>query len=384
MPSTAQELTALFEREDHQAKVTRASAVPPSYEAITAEWLTDVLCRQTPGAEVVDFSFDARDDGSSNRRRIFITYNEAGRRAGLPPTVFCKAAEALVNRMVLGLSGAAQTEMGFYNKVRGRLSIEAPVGLYANFDPTNCASLIMLRDLGGEVEFCDDRTVIDWERAVSQIDTLSRLHASFYESPELGSATIPFRTWPVWWRDMMVASPEFAASCDQAFVDSEDLMPPELFRQREQIWPATEQSVARHERLPRTLIHCDVHLKNWYLAKDGVMGLSDWQIASVGHWSRDLIYTMTTALTVENRRRWEKELVRIYLEKMVERGAPRMSEEASWKNLRQQLFSALAFWTITLRPAPGMPDMQPERTTREFLRRLYAAIADHEALRSFD
>jgi hypothetical protein len=31
-----------------------------------------------------------------------------------------------------------------------------------------------------------------------------------------------------------------------------------------------------------------------------------------------------------------------------------------------------------------MPDMQPERTTHEFLRRLYAAIDDHDALDSFN
>jgi hypothetical protein len=30
-----------------------------------------------------------------------------------------------------------------------------------------------------------------------------------------------------------------------------------------------------------------------------------------------------------------------------------------------------------------MPDMQPTRTTHEFLRRLYAAIDDHDALDIF-
>src|SRR3546814_5061599 len=99
------------------------------------------------------------------------------------------------------------------------------------------------------------------------------------------------------------------------------------------------------------------------------MGLSDWQIVSAGHWSRDFVYTMTTALTIEDRRKWEKDLVLFYLDKMEELGVPRISPDEAWKNLRQQLMTALAFWTITLRPAPGMPDMQPERTTREFLRR---------------
>ena len=384
MGSTAAEITEIFEHEQHDAKVTKASEVPTSYASITDEWLTDVLCRATPGAEVVSHSFDERDDGSSNRRRIFITYNEAGSSAGLPATVFCKAAETLKNRLVLGISGAAAAETNFYNKVRPRLDIEAPIGLYANYDTENHASLIMLRDIGNEVEFCTDLTDVDWARATSQMTTLAGLHSRFYQSPELGTDTLPFRTWHKWWRDMMTASPGFEPSCDQAFVDSEALMAPRLFRRRGEIWPASERSVARHEELPHSLIHCDVHLKNWYVTKANVMGLSDWQIVSSGHWSRDVVYTMATALTIENRRKWEKDLVLFYLDKMAELGVPRVSPEESWKNLRQQLFTALAFWTITLRPAPGMPDMQPERTTLEFLRRLYAAIDDHDALDSFD
>src|SRR5882762_7110813 len=104
--------------------------------------------------------------GSSNRRRIFLTYNDAGKGAGLPETVFCKAAEKLSNRIVLGASGAALTEANFYNKVRPHVSIEAPVPLYANYDPETYAYFIMLEDLGGKVLFCDDRTEIDWERAI--------------------------------------------------------------------------------------------------------------------------------------------------------------------------------------------------------------------------
>jgi aminoglycoside phosphotransferase (APT) family kinase protein len=143
------------------------------------------------------------------------------------------------------------------------------------------------------------------------------------------------------------------------------------------------QSVERHKHLPKTLIHCDVHLKNWYHSNSGAMGLSDWQITSVGHWSRDLIYTMTTALTVENRRAWEQDLVRLYLDLMEERGVPPEPLDQVWLSLRQQLMTALAFWTITLHPAEGMPDMQPLRTTRVFLNRLLTAIDDHESLDAF-
>jgi thiamine kinase-like enzyme len=380
MNSEIDRVATLFASQPLERQVTRRDEVPGSYAAITDEWLTDVLCREYPGSAVVGHSFDERDDGSSNRRRIMVEYNQAGRDAGLPDTVFCKAAETLNNRLVLGLSRAAQIEADFYNRVRGRLDIEAPQGLHADFDPENFASMVMLRDLRGHAEFCDDRTFITRELAEQQIRTLANLHSRFYQSPELGTQSLPFITWPKWWERMMAASPDFEACCDRAFGDSEDIMPARLFVRRAEIWPATVRSVEQHNSLPRTLIHCDVHLKNWYIASSGKMGLSDWQITSVGHWSRDLIYTMTTALTIENRRAWEKDLVELYLDLMEERGVPREPIDQVWNALRQQLMTALAFWTITLRPAEGMPDMQPLRTTREFLNRLLFAIDDHAAL----
>lgn len=383
MNAEIERVAGLFATEALDLPVTRREEVPHSYAAITDAWLTDVLCRDYPGAAVVAHSFDERDDGSSNRRRIMLEYNDAGRDAGLPDTVFCKAAETLNNRLVLGLSRAAQIEADFYNLVRGRMEIEAPEGLYASFDPENFASLIMLRDLRDHATFCDDRTEMTRELAEQQIRTLANLHSRFYQSPDLGSSTLPFISWPDWWARMMAASPDFEECCDRAFGQCEDIMPARLFARRSEIWPATMASVERHNHLPQTLIHCDVHLKNWYIASNGAMGLSDWQITSIGHWSRDLIYTMTTALTIENRRAWEKDLVALYLDLMAERGVPREPIDQVWTALRQQLMTALAFWTITLCPAEGMPDMQPLRTTREFLNRLLTAIDDHASLDAF-
>lgn len=242
-------VAGIFHSEDLARPVTRRDEVPPSYDAMTDAWLTDVICSDVAGAEVVGHRFDVRDDGSSNRRRIMIDYNEAGTRANLPATVFCKAAETLNNRLVLGLSRAAQIESDFYNLVRHRLDIEAPEGIYAKFDEQSFASLVMLRDLGGKVEFCDDLTDMTRERAEQQIRTLAALHSRFHESPELGTAALPFVTWPDWWSRMMSASPDFAACCDTAFGQCEDIMPARLFARRAEIWDATLKSVERHREL---------------------------------------------------------------------------------------------------------------------------------------
>lgn len=385
MHDISEKIRRIFEVEQTRpSKVRKAEEVPGTYEAITEEWLTDVLCREIPGARVASFSFGEADDGSSNRRRIFLGYNDAGERAALPKTVFCKAAAAVRTRTVLAESGTALAEVNFYNKARPRLDIPAPETYYASFDPETFAYLIMMKDVGETVKFPDERHETTREQAENMVETMARLHSRFYESPELGSETLPFPRWDRWWRDMMRASPGFEPSCDRAFVDSEHIMPQRLFRRRAEIWPKTMASAAAHAKLPTALIHSDVHLKNWFVTADNQMGMHDWQLTTIGHWSRDLVYSLTTALTIDNRRAWLDDLFALYLEKMAERGVPKVPMAELQLNIRQQLMTALAFWTITLRPAPEMAEMQPERTTWEFLERLYAAIDDLEALDAFD
>ena len=154
-------------------------------------------------------------------------------------------------------------------------------------------------------------------------------------------------------------------------------------RRRSEIWEATEKSVARHLELPRTLIHSDVHFKNWYITPDDRMGLADWQLTTIGHWSRDFIFSTLTSLTVEQRREWLEDLLRLYLDLMAAKGVRAVSFDDALRNVRQQMFTAFAFWTITMRPTEDMPAMQPEHTTLEFLRRMGTAIDDYNSLDAF-
>jgi hypothetical protein len=170
---------------------------------------------------------------------------------------------------------------------------------------------------------------------------------------------------------------------NQGFLDAEWVVPPQLYRRFDEIWPATAASVERHNQLPHTLAHGDVHLKNWYIAGNGQMGLSDWQCCHRGHWGRDFAYTISTALTIDDRRAWDKDLLRYYLERLRAAGGPKVEFNEAWLHYRQQLMSALTWWTVTLSPPAGMPDMQPKDITLEFIRRIATAIDDVDALASF-
>ncbi|KAF0957699.1 phosphotransferase [Rhodococcus sp. T7] len=375
------EVTKAYEA-DHDRLVTEFHEIPTTYQALTPEWLTAVLCRDVPDAAVLSFELGPRDDGSSNRRRVSLTYNDAGIRAGLPASVFCKAAEQLQNRVILAVLDVARAEAEFYTNVRSQLDIEVPKVWYAGFDPKTFAYLIMMEDLADTAQFPDERTILTRAQAEDMVRLLAKLHSRFYGSAELGTESLPFKSWPAFWTDL-TSTPGFAEACDSGFVRAESVLSPGLFARRSEVWPATQKSVARHDELPQTLLHSDVHFKNWYIRNDGGMGLTDWQITTVGHWSRDFVYATTTALTVEQRREWQLDLLRLYLELMAERGVSDLSFDDALLNIRQQLFTTLAFWTITLVPTDDMAPMQREELTFEMLRRIGAAIDDYDALDAF-
>jgi thiamine kinase-like enzyme len=355
--------------------------LPGSYDALTTEWLTNLLCRDTPEAEVISFDLDEVDNGSANRRRINLTYNDAGQAAGLPASVFCKAAFELINRINLGISRSGENEVHFYAKLRDELPILAPKAYFSALDMTSWKSLIILEDMAKSVEFCDETTEMDFEKASSQMDLLARLHGFTHSHPDYDRVSTPFVSWQELWKKQVdLGMDEY---CDKGFAAAESVLPSSVFQYRNIVWELTNRAVQISRAMPNMITHNDVHLKNWYIAPGNKMGLSDWHTLSKnGNGFRDFAYTISTALTIDNRRKWEKDLLALYLEKLKAHSGPAFEFENAWLQYRQQLISALSYWTITLCPSPNQPDMQPEHTTMVFLSRIGAAMEDLDTIAS--
>ncbi|MBI2799293.1 MAG: aminoglycoside phosphotransferase family protein [Gammaproteobacteria bacterium] len=354
--------------------------IPLSYESITPAWLTAVLQGTHPGIRVASCTFDVKDEGTSSRRRIFLHYDNAD--ACWPRSVFCKGSPNLENRYILGMNNGIAAEVHFYNQVRPHLPIEAPVAYHANYDRKSFNSIIVMHDMIGKVEFCRIDTPMTLERGMSQMRLLARLHGEYYAKPDKFAAMQDFNTWEDYFK-ATVELAGFGDSCARGFIDAKDVIPPALYQRQAEIWPATLKCVAAHSHLPRTYVHSDVHLKNWYIAPGDVMGLNDWQCSCLGNWGRDVAYCISTAYTPDERRRWEQDLLKFYLEQLRVVGAPAPKFDDAWRIYRQQLFSALAWWTGTLGQPPEAPKMQPAGTSIEFIRRMTHAIDDLDALNSF-
>lgn len=356
--------------------------LPLNYDEITPGWLTEVLSDGTPGAEVVSHRLGDEDEGTSSRRRIYLTWNDAGTAAGLPTSVFSKGTMTLESRYLLGMNGGIAAEAVFYNTVQPTVDVRVPHALFASYDPETFNSIIIMRDMTDKVQFGSHTIDLTQDQVRSQLRLLASLHARYYESPELDTTLSEFNTWEKYFA-ITVDAAGFGPACARGFVEAEAVIPPRLYARADEIWPATLRSVDDSSRLPRTLIHSDVHLKNWYIDSDGEMGLNDWQCSCKGSWGRDLSYSISTALSVENRRLWERDLVAYYVEQLHAAGAPKVEFDEAWRIYRQQLFNALAWWTGTLGQPPEAPKMQPRDTSIEFIRRMTHAIDDLESLDSF-
>jgi len=354
---------------------------------MTSEWLTSIVCSDHPGAAVVSFQLDIPDTGFSdagpwNRCRIYLEYNSAGSEQGLPRSIFCKATHNLTTRALLAFLGTSRAESIFYNSFRPLLDIEAPQAVFAQFDPLSFSALLVLADLREQVtEFCGHTTKMTREHVEGQLALLARVHGSCHENARLKSSLKLLQSWPEFFSRMGIL--DLKDGANRGFLAAEEVIPTALYRQFASIWPAAIASVERHSYLPQTLIHGDVHLKNWYFTKLGAVGLADWETASRGHWGRDIALAMCTALPVDERRAWEPELLRFYVDRLHAAGGPAVSVAEAWTHYRQQLMSALVWWTYMLSAEPGFPNLKRENSAIEFVRRAATAVHDAQSLGSF-
>ena len=384
-------MTLTFEQIKQRFQAEQATPVtpmtkadmPPTYESITPQWLTDVLANDVPGAEVESYVLGPHDDGTSNRRKIAVRWNEAGRQAGLPDKLFCKGTQSLESRYMLGMNEGVQAEVNFYNVLQHKIDVISPPKLFARYDPATLNSIVVLKDLSDEVAFCTMETDLSLEHCQSQMSLLATLHSTFHESPLLETELNMFSKWETFFR-ITAFDAGFEDSCIRGFTQAEEVIPPRLFAREAEVWPATLKCVDLHETMPRGMTHNDVHLKNWFIRPDGEMGINDWQNSAQGNGSRDLAYCISTAVVPEKRREWERDLLRYYIEEFAARGGPKLDFDVTFRRYRQQLFAALAWWSGTLGQPPDAPAMQPRDTSLEFIRRTTVAIDDLDALDSFE
>ena len=358
-------------------KATTRDDVPCSTSAVTAAWLTAVLCDKVDGARVSTVEVVPVSEGTNVRDRLLLGYNDAGRAAGLPPSVFTKSLPSVVTRMIGGFQGTARVEGRFFMLVRPLLDIEAPAGYFAAFDRKTYASIVIMEDLVAtkHATFCDPTTPVSKEMAEDMVDVMAALHARFYDDPVLARDHRWIAPFPRWF-ERGAAKMGMEQYTRKAFAVAPEVVPDDLLRRRDEVWPAALAALAVHTAEPVGLLHSDIHIGNWYRTGGGRMGLCDWQALCRGHGSRDVAYALSTSLLPEDRRSWERDLLARYLDRLAALTGRAQEFERNFLFYRQQQVLALLMWTVTLCHSPLLPAMQPRDISLEMIRRISMAMDD--------
>lgn len=370
--------TVAAERIRGRGPVTAANAVPARVEDLTPEWLTASLCRDRPGARVLGFELGSGSEGTSSRRALTVHYNAAG--AGLPTAVYAKSTPRLVSRVLIGVTGAAGAEALFYDRIRRHLDVGAPAGYVGAWDPRSCRSMVLAEDVSVTrgATFPDAAVHIDRAGAESMVREMARYHGGLWEDPRLDREWTSLRDAQAWQRKFN-ASTGMDAGAVFAFRFAEDEIPAALHARRRVVRPAFARSLDLNVRLPKTLLHQDVHPRNWFHLPDGALHLYDWQGIAKGNWSLDVAYALSAALDTDDRRAWERDLLALYLDELGAAGGKPPAFDEAWLAYRQQMLHGLIFWTYTLLVGK-ISELQPEAYVRTVIRRTALAALDLETL----
>jgi thiamine kinase-like enzyme len=356
--------------------------VPPSPGHLTDEWLTLALCDGVRGARVVSHELGPRNDGTSSRRTLRVEFNEAGREAGLVEELFTKSGSTFATRLVSAAAGLGVIEAAFYAQLRPTLDIEAPATQYSAYDAVSNRQLLIVDDVS-RTRGAQFGTILTRELTRDQadqvIDTLAALHAKFWEA----ALRNRFGSWLMdsyEWMERLNVTINAPKRIVVGFQRARDVIDATLYERRAAVPAALMRSLEINMSGPQTVLHGDVHPGNWYVNSRGRMGLYDWQCVVRGGWARDVAYALSSHLTVEQRRSWERDLVTRHGERLAEAGCRPPSADQAFLEYRQQMMHAMFMWLGTIGRFRLQPDMQPKDITLESVRRTCQAAVDLDSL----
>jgi hypothetical protein len=207
------------------------------------------------------------------------------------------------------------------------------------------------------------------------------VHGQYWDSPRLKSEFTWLRTPEEWIRD--VEGPiAYKARSIVGIERSRGVIPSSLSNRPDEIYRAFKASMTVSSQGPLTYLHGDPHVGNYYVTGDGRTGVVDWQVSFRGGWGHDFAYTMLSALDIQDRRNWERDLLTHYLDRLRHYGAATApSFDEAWTSYRKQTLYTFVGWLYTIGFGPLQPNMQPDELCLKVIERSAATVDDLESLK---
>jgi aminoglycoside phosphotransferase (APT) family kinase protein len=347
-------------------------SIPHGWDAITPSWMTTALRAHHPGVVVDDVRVALRDDGTNRRARLELTYSAGSG----PATVFAKAVDPAHAELVALTSGLFHEPRLFSSGVA--LPLDHPEVYLALIDEEGRDFLMIMEDVvarGGDPR--DSTRPMTVEQVANGVRGLARLHSTYWGDRLTGNPALGWVEPFVAFEGMQYAPLDIARERAADTVSAEILVltGEQLFVD---IWA---RYIGTLTRAPQTLLHGDPHIGNTYVLPDDDVGFLDWQMARRGNWSLDLGYFVQGALTIEDRRRSERELLDEYRAALTLPADDMPSRDDVLVRYRASVAHGLAIWMATL---SGGDAWQSAGVCLALVQRYAAAFVDLDSRAAID
>jgi hypothetical protein len=332
---------------------------------MSPDWLTSALGTRFPGVRVTGVTPGPVVSRVATNARFRVEC-EDGAPVGLSPHLCGKgyfSPDGWKSRRT------SRFEVLFYRDLAERAGVRTLRSVYADVDPETGHGVVITEDVAEQgAAFLDATSEYTPDQAADSLREYARLHAATWGDPVIGAAGwLEPRLDAALSRGVKEISGNFESDIGAGV--------PAKVRDAGRLHGAYRALVeASRNPSPWSLIHGDAHIGNVYLDGQGRPSLLDWQTVQRGPWYLDVGYHIASALTVEDRRRTERDLVDHYLGELRAAGVEAPSSKDAWLGIRRGILQGFYMWGITLKVSPDV--------TSVLLHRLGTAAADHDAFTS--
>ncbi|KAI0850438.1 kinase-like domain-containing protein [Daldinia vernicosa] len=258
-----------------------------------------------------------------------------------------------------------QREVEFLNRVAPSLGhIDIPKTWWAGYNSRQ--GIVIMDDLSQSCEF--GRPTEDWPvtRVLAGVEQLAALHASTWGVKPTDYAWLT--------SDYDQAIFTLMQTFDDVVHGPERPVVHDYLKDQKRITEVLKKHFASRNPKFRCLLHGDAHTGNTYLDK-GVPRFLDWQTIHIGSAFHDVAYFVGGALSIEDRRTYEYEILDHYLAALEKLGGPAFSsrDEDILREYRKSFLAGIG-WIM----CPY--EMQTKQCVDAMARRYSAALDDHKTL----
>jgi len=353
--------------------------IPVSPEGLTVEWVTDVLRKRGAIRRGRIRSLDAKVLGGSRGTlgqlvRLSLGYDTD--EASGPRSLIAKIASAdTETKTILNQTGTYEREVRFYQELAGQIELRTPRCYYSDINTETGDFVLLLEDLvparnGNRAAGC---SLVEAELAIREA---AKLHAAWWENPQLAEK--------IWVRSfnsapgLQIWQGVYQQRWDPFVAQMEPHLPKEILEIGQWLGGNMAQTLNQFHEPPRTLVHNDYMLDNFFFATTGdsiSLTVVDWQLLTYGRGALDVASFLGGNMSPEDRRTYEMDLLRTYHTLLVENGVSGYPFTQCMNDYRFSMLDGLVRMVNAI-GGGGMRDEQ-ERTHRDIIwPRFCAAILD--------